>query len=72
MLRLRVERLKRGLTQARLAALAGLHPAELSRIENGKIYPYPGWRRRLAEALGWPVEQADGLFEEVSEDETHS
>jgi len=40
---------------------------EISRIESGKIYPYPGWRQRIAEALevsedvlfnktGWPKE----------------
>jgi transcriptional regulator with XRE-family HTH domain len=72
MLRLKAERLKRGLSQTRLAAMAGIHPATLSRIETGRMYPYPGWRKRLAEALGWPVERADELFEEVSEDETHS
>jgi len=72
MLRLKAERLKRNLSQHKLAALAGIHPATLSRIETGRVYPYPGWRRRLAEALGWPVEQADRLFEEVSEDEAHS
>jgi len=65
MLVLKSERLRQGLSQAKLATRAGIHPDYIGRLENGKIYPYPGWRKRLAEALGWPVEQAEKLFEEV-------
>ena len=43
---------KRGLSQLRLALLTGIAPSEISRIENGWIRPYPGWRKRLARALG--------------------
>lgn len=68
MLRLKAERLKRDIPQHKLAALANIHPATLSRIETGRVYPYPGWRLRLAEALNWPVDRADELFEEVGED----
>ncbi len=69
MLRLRAERLRRGLSQTKLAALAGLHPSEISRLENARVYPYPGWRKRLGEALGWPADRVDELFEEVPDDE---
>lgn len=72
MLHLRKIRLQRGLSQQKLAALADIHPANLSKIENGKLFPYPKWRKRLAEALGWPVERADELFEEVEENEIQS
>ena len=49
--RLKEIRNERGLSQLRLAMLTGIAPSELSRIENGWIRPYPGWRKRLARAL---------------------
>ncbi|MHB1256095.1 MAG: helix-turn-helix domain-containing protein [Dethiobacteraceae bacterium] len=67
MRRLQAERQRLGLSQFQLGKLADVHPAEISRLERGRIYPYPGWRRKLAEALGWPVESAEELFEEVQE-----
>lgn len=74
MLRLTVERMKRGVSQIRLAMLTGIHPANLSRIERRVVPAYRGWRLRIARALNWPVEHADELFEEVREDTlgTHS
>lgn len=72
MLRLKYERLRQGLSQHKLGALAGIHPSNISHIENGRIYPFPGWRQRLAEALEWPADRADELFEEVAEDGTQS
>lgn len=69
MLRLKAERLRRGISQYRLAMLTGIHPSTLCRIETGKVYPYPGWRKRLGEALGWPADRVDELFEEVPDDE---
>lgn len=59
-LRLTVERKRRGLSQAQLARIADIHPATLSRLEAGKTYAYAGWRRRLERALGVP---GDELFE---------
>jgi len=50
--RLKEIRNERGLSQLRLAFLTGIAPSEISRIENGWIRPYPGWRKRLARALG--------------------
>lgn len=68
MLRLKAERMRRGISQRRLAEMADIHVVTLSKVENGRVYPYPGWRKRLAEVLGWPAERADELFEEVEED----
>ena len=64
MLRLTVERKRRGLSQAQLARLADIHPATLSRLEAGKLYAYAGWRHRLGRALGVPGDQ---LFEPIAE-----
>jgi len=44
-------RKQQGLSQLRLAFLTGIQPPEISRIETGRIKPYPGWRRRIARAL---------------------
>lgn len=69
MLRLKFERLERKLSQQKLGAMANIHPSILSHLENGKIYPFRGWKERLAKALDWPIERADELFEEVSPNE---
>jgi len=39
------------MTQRKLAALAGLHPGNLSLVERGLLWPPKGWRFRLAAAL---------------------
>ena len=63
-LRLTIERKRRGLSQAQLARLADIHPATLSRLEAGKTFAYSGWRQRLERALGVP---GDELFEQANE-----
>ncbi len=45
-------RKERGFSQLRLAMLTGIAPGDISRIENNWLVPYPGWRKRLARALG--------------------
>lgn len=52
--RLREIRKKQGLSQLRLAYLTGIQPPIISRIENGWLKSYPGWRKRLARALKIP------------------
>ena len=41
-----------GFSQLTLAKLTNIAPTEISRIENGWLRPFPGWRKRLAKALG--------------------
>ena len=43
---------QRGLSQLRLSFRTGIPPGDISRIENDWLRPYPGWRKRLARALG--------------------
>lgn len=45
------EREKRGLTQAKLAAKAGLNRAVINKIENGQSEPSPGTLQAIADAL---------------------
>ena len=47
-------RRKKGISQLRLSFLTGIGPSEISRIENNRQICYPGWRKRLSEALGEP------------------
>ena len=63
--RLTQERKRRGLSQAAVSRLTGIHPAVISQLEAGKVHPYAGWKRRLSEALGVP---GDELFERVDDD----
>ena len=61
-LRIKSERLNRGWTQTALAYFARMSSADVSRIENGRMVPYPGHAQRLARVLGLePLE----LLEEV-------
>ncbi len=46
-----------GLTQAELAALAGIKQSALSRIENGKNKPKSETLKKLAKAMNIPVAQ---------------
>ena len=46
-----------GLSQRRLAVQADISESLISKIENGWLIPYPGQARRLARALGVPVEE---------------
>ncbi|MDP2857255.1 MAG: helix-turn-helix transcriptional regulator [Bacillota bacterium] len=70
MLRLRRIRDARGLSLAGLCQLTGISEATLSRIEREHIFVYPGWRRRISEALSVTEEE---LFQsEVTDDEAKS
>lgn len=54
---LKVIRTSKGLSQFSLAKIANITPADLSRIENNKIYVYPKWRKRISEALQVPEKE---------------
>lgn len=62
--RLQHEREKRGLSQWKLAILAGVHPTVLSNIERRVVIPQPGHRRRIADALGAAIGELFGDFPE--------
>jgi transcriptional regulator with XRE-family HTH domain len=55
-------RLERGARQFEIAVLAGLDPAELSRILNWRLDPTPVQAQRIAAALGRVTEE---LFPDV-------
>ncbi len=51
-LRVKAERLNRGWTRTELAYFARMSSADVSRIESGRMVPYPGHAQRLARVLG--------------------
>ncbi len=62
-------RQKLGLTQAELAGRVNIPQNVLSQIENGKIYAFPAWRKRIAKALKVREEEifnADGRVRQDS------
>lgn len=65
MLRLRQERKRQGLTQTKLAALTGIAAPDICAVERGWRKPFPGWKRRISEALGVSGTEAERLWEEV-------
>ena len=62
MLKLSEERIRRGWSKAELARRAKLDQGLMSKIELGRVIPYPGQLARLASALKVP---ADALMSEV-------
>ena len=56
-LRIKRERIDLGLTQMELAYLAKVDVAEVSRIETGRMNPYPTHAKRLGEFLGIAPEE---------------
>lgn len=67
LLRLVIERKRRGISQRRLSELTRLDQPRLSRIENGRYRPYLGEMRKIAEALGFPLDRMEELFTEFGE-----
>jgi transcriptional regulator with XRE-family HTH domain len=52
-------RKKKAMTLLELASLSGVSAISISRIEQGKHEARPSTRKKLAAALGVPVEQID-------------
>ena len=61
---IREQRKKKGLSQLEVMRKSGIAPNIISDLERGRLYPYPGWRKRLAIALD--VDEKI-LFPEVKE-----
>lgn len=66
MFRIEVERKKLGLSQRKMAKMAGLDPIVVNKIERGAIRAYPMYREALAAAIKWEGD-AKELFEEVQD-----
>lgn len=52
MLKVKYERLRRGWNQTALAFYTGMSVSDISRIETGRIRPYPGQLQKLSKVLG--------------------
>lgn len=64
---LREIRERRGLSQLALGRKTGIAGNIISNLENGKVYPYSGWRQKLAAALG--VSEAELFPKEANDNE---
>jgi transcriptional regulator with XRE-family HTH domain len=53
----RTKRKARGMSGEALARRAEMSASDLSKLERGRLYAYPGWRKRIAEALDTPEDQ---------------
>lgn len=58
-------RQSKGWSRAELGRRARIHPADIGKLEAGRIFPWPAWRQRLAEALEIPAAE---LFREVEDE----
>lgn len=67
MLKLRKARKEKGWSLTDITVKTGIPEPTLSALEGGKLHPYPGYKRRLAKALGIP--EGD-LFQEVDDAES--
>lgn len=41
----------KGISGLKLSQMTGIAPSIISNIENYRIVPYPGWKKRIAKAL---------------------
>jgi transcriptional regulator with XRE-family HTH domain len=51
-MKVKSERIKRGWTQEKLAALTDIAATDLCAVENGHRPFYPRWRNRVAQVMG--------------------
>jgi len=66
LLKLRKIRKEKGWSLTDVTVKTGIPEPTLSALEGGKLHPYPGYKRRLAKALGVPEAE---LFQEVKGDD---
>ncbi len=65
MKRIEYELRERGMTQTALAEASGVNRVIISEILHDREKAWPKWRDAMATALGWPLERANELFEEI-------
>jgi len=63
-LKMKQIRADKGISAAKLARIAEMHPSSISQIETHRLDPYPAQRTKIAAALGWKGDPAD-LFKEA-------
>jgi transcriptional regulator with XRE-family HTH domain len=68
MLNVKIERMRRGWSQAELARRANLNAATVGQIEAGRFQPYPTQLAKLARALGVPEAEASILLRDDGAD----
>ena len=55
------------MSKSELSRRSGIALPVICNLEHGQIHPWPGWKNKLAAALG--VEDPEILFQEENEDE---
>lgn len=60
MLRLTLERHRRGWSQAEVSRRTGIHPSTLSHLESGEVKSWPAYREKLASLFGVSAEDLFG------------
>lgn len=60
---------KRGLSKQKLSQITGISPSNIYHIETGKLFPYPGWRQRISDALGVSELELFPQFDDKDSDE---
>lgn len=64
------EREARGWSRNQLARRARMAAGDVGRIEAGRLRPYNSQLRKLARALGWPIDDAQRLLDVAETVET--
>ncbi len=58
---------RHGWSKAALARSASLDQGLMSKIESGRVRPYPAELRRLAVALDWPTGDISRLLDDIQD-----
>lgn len=64
MLKMQIERIKKGLTFTDLSYQVKIHPSTLGKIESKKMIAYEPHKQKLSSFFGLPAEE---LFQEVDQ-----
>lgn len=70
MIRLQLEREKRGLSKAELARRAKMQPGDVGKIESGRAKPYDVQLKKLGRAMRMRVAESLALGEEIATQES--